>query len=76
MNKVSKQDKDIIRARREVECFKVVNRGKLWYESLTQEQSIELRSWYYAWLNATETGVIPPAPKWINQKLEREEILL
>lgn len=73
---ISKVDKDVIRARREVECFKIINRGKLWYESLTQEQSIELRSWYYAWLNATDTGVIPKAPKWINQKLEREEILL
>lgn len=76
MNKVSKQDKDIIRARREVECFKVINRGKLWYESLTQEQCIELRSWYYAWLNAPETGIVPTRPKWIDQKLEREEILL
>lgn len=67
---------DVIRARREDECFKVINRGKLWYESLTQEQTIELRSWYYKWLNAPETGEIPVAPKWLNQKLEREEILL
>lgn len=67
---------DIIRARRESECFSIINRGKLWYESLTQEQTIELRSWYYAWLNAPETGIVPPRPKWINQKLEREEILL
>lgn len=73
---MNKDDIKIIRARRDVECFPIVNRGKLWYESLTQDQAIELRSWYYAWLNATETGVIPQPPCWLNQKLEREEILL
>jgi len=75
-SRMNKEVIKIIRARREVECFPIVNRGKLWYETLTQDQTIELRSWYYTWLNAPETGIIPQPPSWINQKLEREEILL
>lgn len=56
---------DLLRARRENECFSVVNRGKLWYESLTEVQIIELRHWYNAWLDVTETKVIPTKPNWL-----------
>ena len=66
----------IIRQRRKDECFPIVNRGPLWYNCLTIEQRAELNGWYHNWLNVTETGVIPPRPSWLDNKIEREEILL
>lgn len=54
-----------IRQRREQECFSVVNRGQLWYELLNEEQKEELKTWYQAWLDATNTGVMPQKPAWL-----------
>ena len=54
-----------IRDRRAKECFPVINRGKLWYETLTEEQIAELDKWYNEWLNATETLIIPKKPEWL-----------
>lgn len=56
---------DNIRQRRERECFSIINRGQLWYERLTEEQSIELKNWYQAWLDATTTRVVPTKPAWL-----------
>ena len=69
---------EIIRRRREKECFPIVNRGLLWYDRLTQEQLNELDQWYQDWLDAPKTGSVPQAPLWINDKLtkETEEILI
>lgn len=53
------------RKRRETECFAVVNRGQLWYETITLQQILELRAWYKAWLNVTETMVVPDKPSWL-----------
>ena len=55
-----------LRERREAECFSVVNRGWIWYSSLTLAQWRELRTWYLAWLKVTETGAIPDRPTWID----------
>lgn len=60
---------------RETECFPIINRGKMWYDQLTEEQYLELRQWYFDWLNITETQTIPTKPQWLNQKLEQEEII-
>lgn len=54
-----------IRQRRELECFAYINRGNLWYEMLSNDQKIELKNWYSAWLDAPETRVIPSAPVWL-----------
>lgn len=54
-----------IRARREVECFPIINRGELWYGNLTSAQKAELSDWYTAWLNAPETLEIPTRPEWL-----------
>ena len=35
-----------LRNMRERVCFPVINRGKLWYDSLTSEQLNELKKWY------------------------------
>lgn len=55
-----------LRERREKECFSVVNRGWIWYSTLTLSQWRELRTWYIAWLKVTETGVIPEQPEWVD----------
>lgn len=54
-----------IRARRETECFPIINRGELWYNNLTSAQKAELSDWYTAWLNAPETFEIPTRPDWL-----------
>ena len=53
------------RLRRETECFSVINRGQLWYEGVSITQLLELRQWYKAWLNVTETMVVPVRPAWL-----------
>lgn len=58
--------KEDYRQRRETECFSVINRGQLWYEGITLPQLLELRSWYKAWLNVTETLVVPEKPAWLD----------
>lgn len=54
-----------IRMRRQSECFSVVDRSQLWYNSLTNEQKAELQEWYEAWLIAPDTLVIPTKPDWL-----------
>lgn len=55
-----------LRARRETECFKFINRGQLWYAMLNVKQLAELTTWYKAWLNVTETKVVPERPAWLD----------
>ena len=55
-----------LRLRREKECFSVINRGQLWYEGVSLTQLLELRQWYKAWLNVTETMVVPEKPAWLD----------
>ena len=60
-------DDEIIRFRREIECFAIIdNRSQLWWNHLTDDKKNELDVWYEAWLNATETKVIPEKPEWLN----------
>lgn len=54
-----------LRERREHECFQYVNRGSLWYDTLTTKQRAELQEWYIAWLNVTDTLDIPQKPEWL-----------
>ena len=56
---------DKLRYQREVECFSIINRGQFWLDTLTEEQRQELRVWYKAWLNVTETRVVPEKPSWL-----------
>lgn len=70
-----KNELNTLRNLRAKECFTVVNRGKLWYDCLSMEQLSELNDWYFAWLDVTETKVIPAKPEWLNKKLIREEII-
>ena len=56
---------DNLRSKREKKCFPIINRGALWYEKLSEEQKAELDAWYRAWLNVTETKIIPEMPEWL-----------
>ena len=57
--------KDELRVRREKECFAVVDRGRFWYDNLTEEQKTELKQWYDAWLSVTTTLIVPDKPNWL-----------
>lgn len=55
-----------LRRLREDECFPVINRGALWYERLSDAQKTELAEWYDAWLDITETKIVPEKPTWLD----------
>ena len=56
-----------LRVMRERMCFRYINRGELWYNTLTEGQREELQKWYSDWLNVTEgEKVVPTKPKWLN----------
>lgn len=57
--------KQNLRELRECECFSYINRGQLWYNTLTEEQKVEFQEWYYAWLDITKTLKVPVKPKWL-----------
>lgn len=54
-----------LRYRREEECFPIINRGSFWHETLSADQVSELRQWYKAWLDVTDTLIIPEKPNWL-----------
>lgn len=70
---------ETLRNRRYDECFNIVNRGVLWYNTLTEEQRLELDKWYKEWLDITDTykntyeqnpeidieTIIPIKPTWL-----------
>ena len=65
LQEVEKIELNQLRAQREEECFPVINRGQLWYNQLTQEQIVQLNTWYQAWLDVTATKIIPTKPSWL-----------
>lgn len=54
-----------IRMDRDVKCFHVINRGNVWYNTLTQYQQDELQVWYQAWLDAPSTLEVPSDLEWL-----------
>lgn len=61
----NKQELTMLRNLRNDECFSIINRGKLWYDTLTEQQIVELNAWYKAWLDVTKTKEIPVKPSWL-----------
>lgn len=57
--------KEVLRHIREEECYTIINRGILWYETLTDTQKADLLNWYNAWKDVTDTLIIPVRPSWI-----------
>jgi hypothetical protein len=62
---VIEKQKEELRMLRQRDCFLIINRGQLWYNSLTEEQLNELNIWYKSWLDVTDTLVIPTKPSWL-----------
>lgn len=62
---MAKREINDLRDRRTIECFELVNRGAVWYERLTDEQKKELAEWYQAWLDVTQTKVVPEPLAWL-----------
>lgn len=64
---------NLLRTRREEECFPIINRGSLWFEQLTEVQKAELKAWYKSWLDITDKytdgmdylSLIPTKPNWL-----------
>jgi hypothetical protein len=56
---------DMLRHKREKVCFPYINRGEMWYNRLSAEQKDELAVWYQAWLDVTNTKVVPQTPEWL-----------
>jgi len=54
-----------LRNRRKSECFVFINRGGLWYDTLTDNEKYEMLDWYEKWLEVTETLVVPETPNWL-----------
>jgi hypothetical protein len=66
LNEVTRLEKiDTFRKKRSSECFSVINRGSLWYDSLSDSQKQELKVWYNEWLDVTKTLVEPKKPDWL-----------
>ena len=63
----AEEEKAALRERRGRICFPVINRGEFWYKSLTAAQVTELEIWYRAWLDVTETGIVPDMPDWLKE---------
>lgn len=58
-------EKELLRVRRLKECFPIINRGDMWYSTLSEEQRTELGVWYQGWLDVTETKIVPEMPSWL-----------
>lgn len=64
-----------LRTKREIECFTYINRGVLWYNTLTTEQQQQLNTWYQEWLDVPQVyletkptdieTIIPTKPNWL-----------
>lgn len=62
---VKERQRENIRYTRETDVFPIINRGGIWYDTLTEQEKSDLMNWYQAWLDATETLVIPEKPSWL-----------
>lgn len=62
---VKERQRAIIRYTRETDVFPIINRGGIWYDTLTEQEKSDLMEWYQAWLDATETLIIPEKPAWL-----------
>ena len=54
-----------LRHQRDKVCFPYINLGYILYNKLTDAQKNELDVWYQAWLDVTDTMVVPETPVWL-----------
>jgi hypothetical protein len=50
-NRVKQKHVADLRKLRIVECFSVVDRSKIWWDTLSEQQVNEIKDWYNEWLN-------------------------
>lgn len=79
---INSKKMDYIRRKRNFECFRVVNRGQLWYNSLSQDERDELQEWYNAWLvlpNRPDLNInspqYPTPPAFLTDFIPYEDVL-
>ena len=65
LSKENLSNLDFLRDLRSIICFYVVNRGQVWYNTLTIEQNKDIEIWYEEWLRVTDTLIIPTKPSWL-----------
>lgn len=66
LDEYNKDNDDYLRRRRQKACFKFLDgKSQMWYMTLGDEKTKELKTWYQAWLDVTDTHVIPETPSWI-----------
>lgn len=65
-----------VKRNRKIICFDIINRGSLWFDTLTAHQKEQLGNWYHQWLNITDTinlendleSQYPIIPEWLDEK--------
>ena len=61
-------DTTCLRERRQIECFNLLsNLSIFWYNNLSETELAEIKSWYVAWLNVTDTKLIPTLPECLSK---------
>ena len=58
-------NKQVLRDRRQVECFQYYNRRFMKSIENDAMKMAELEVWYTAWLNVTDTFIVPVKPAWL-----------
>lgn len=54
-----------LRVKRVPYCFDIINRGQVWYNTLTNQQKNELQTWYQDWLDAPNKLKEPKQLNWL-----------
>lgn len=61
-----------LRERRNAECFSIINQNfiingqsKTWFDTLTEEQKVDVQNWLQQWKDVTITKIIPEKPNWL-----------
>lgn len=63
---ITSQNNANLRFARSQCCFPIIDRSYAWYSTLTSAQQQELSTWYKAWLDVTNTKVLPEQPSWLD----------
>lgn len=63
--KMEELKKQALRKERSKLFKEYIDRGKLWYDTLTEVQLKELETWREKWLNVTDTFIKPEMPYWL-----------
>ena len=57
--RIIESEKRVLRRRREIECFSIVNRG-FFFDGATAEELADIKNWYKAWLDVTIVPFVTP----------------